>query len=259
MIDVRDNTSITTTGALTRGIAAVNQADLGNVRVNVHGVTLDTALTAIEAFRDVSGHGTTHVDVQDSTITMLDRSGIGIYARNKSENGTGDDVIDIIVRNSTITTKNLASYGIFAIHDGSGDIIINVLDGTSIISESTELDPVYLDTFSHGIYGSHRSIGDIKIDAQAGSITTKGVYSYGIYGRHHEDGDIDITTHAGHTITTTGDYGHGILAHHQGEMDSRTISISVGGSVDASGAGRTGGRRRRRQRHRRARARGRPG
>ena len=50
------------------------------------------------------------------------------------------------------------------------------------------------------------------------------------------DGHVAISTEDGHTITTTGDNGHGIVAYHFGTEDSRTITITVGGRIDVSGA-----------------------
>ena len=76
---------------------------------------------------------------------------------------------------------------------------------------------------------------------KSGGIDDEGrVYSYGIYGLHQGDGDIAIDTRDGNTITTTGDNAHGIVAYHYGTEDSRTIDITVGGSVEAGGAGAHG-------------------
>ena len=87
-----------------------------------------------------------------------------------------------------------------------------------------------------GIYGVHTGVGDVTIAPRGGSITTRGTYSYGIDGRHTGDGNVAISTGDGHTITTTGDNGHGIVADHFGTEDSRTITITVGGRIDVSGA-----------------------
>ena len=156
-----------------------------------------------------------------------------------TEPATSTADIDIDVENVDITTMDRDAIGIFASHLHNGDIVINTRNHV-ITSESTDLHPMYEDTFSHGIYARHQSIGNITIDARGGGITTKGVNSYGLYARHDEDGDITIDTRDGHTITTTGAGGHGIVAHHLGTMDSRSIAITVGGTIDASGAGAQG-------------------
>ena len=53
-------------------------------------------------------------------------------------------------------------------------------------------------------------------------------------------GTIEIDTRDGNTITTTGDNAHGIVAYLFGTEASRTIDITVGGSIEASGAGAHG-------------------
>ena len=133
-----------------------------------------------------------------------------------------------------ITTKNVLAFGLYNRHEGIGILDVDVQD----LDISTESTGIYrnIGTLSYGIYGQHDSVGDIDIDVRSGSIETKGTYSYGIYGLHQGDGGIEIDTNDGHTITTTGDNAQGIVAYHLGTEDSRTITITVGGSVNASGA-----------------------
>ena len=66
--------------------------------------------------------------------------------------------------------------------------------------------------------------------------STRGTYAYGIQGRYSGDGNINISTDSNHTITTTGDNGHGIVAYHFGTMDSRTMAVRVDGTVEPQGA-----------------------
>ena len=47
--------------------------------------------------------------------------------------------------------------------------------------------------------------------------------------------DIDIDALEGSAITTTGAGAHGIVAYHLGTMDSRSIEVTIGGTVNASG------------------------
>ena len=183
------------------------------------------------------------ITVNGSTLKTTGNDADAIW--NTREGGMGDSRTD--VRNSTITTTGLLAHGIFGYHSvstGIGDVDIDVRN-TTITTESTDLDPDFLDTFSVGIRGRHDGIGDIRIDAWGGSVTTKGTYSYGIYGDHHGDGAVMIETHPGHTVTTTGPNGHGIVAYQRSTTaDPRIIEVTVGGSVDTSGAGalrRSGG------------------
>ena len=62
-----------------------------------------------------------------------------------------------------------------------------------------------------------------------------GVNSHGIIGLHSGTGNIDIDALEGSTITTTGAGAHGIGAYHSGTMASRSIEVTIGGTVNASG------------------------
>ena len=132
------------------------------------------------------------------------------------------------------------SHGVSGIHQGNGDIDISVQDA-AITTESTGIT-LGLGAIAHGVLGYHPGSGNIDISVQGGSITTAGAYSYGIFGVHQGDGDSDITiTTAGdNAITTAGDNAHGVVAYHYGTMDSRTIAVTVGGSIRAGGAGAHG-------------------
>ena len=169
-----------------------------------------------------------------STFTSTGEQGHGIYTR--FQNGIGDILVD--VRGGSITTKDADTYGLYNRHEGAGNIDIDVRN-LDLKTESTG-DPQGYGTASFGIFGWHGGDGDIDIDVLGGSITTAGTYSYGIYGIHESAGDITIDTRDGHTITTTGNNAHGIVAYHFGTEDSRAIDITVGGTVDASGAGSHG-------------------
>ena len=237
-ITLQQGSEIDTMGNTSYAVRGLHRGD-GEAVINLgEGVDICTTgkgAAGVYLRNQSTNTGSSVVTVNGSIIKTEGSGADGIW--NTVEGGTGDSRTD--VRNSTVTTMGYGSSGIHGYHTGLGDIDI-FLQGGSITTESTDLDPTYLDTFAHGIYARHQSIGDIKIDLQGGSIETKGLYSYGVYARHQGDGDITIGTLNGHTITTTGDYGYGILAHHEGTMDSRTISLTVGGTIDASGAGAQG-------------------
>ena len=238
--------SITTRGENAKGIQVLYQSQTstlessGDVRVTV----TDNA----EIRTEYAGTGSSKsegIGVQSSVLgdsdvfIMLDDAIISTQYHGVSASrnrGPGNIVID--VRDGSITTRRKNSNGISGFHDGVGDIVINTRKH-AITSESTDLGP-FNDTFSLGIYGEHVGTGDVTIDLRGGSVMTKGIFSYGVYGRHKGDGDITIDTLNGHTITTTGDDGHGIVAYHLGTMDTRSMAITVGGSIDTSGPGAQG-------------------
>ena len=246
-IDVEGGTIMTeSTGLNTSGVTFANGIYAGHqgtgvVDINVRGGTMITTM-GVDSHGIYGSHlhnGAMDIDVENVDIKTMGVQSFGIFGEHGGS--TGD--IDIFLQGGSITTQGLVSHGIYALHQGlgaGGDIVINTRNHV-ITTESTDVDPDYLDTFSHGIYARHQSIGNITIDARGGGITTKGVFSYGLYALHEEDGDITIDTRDGHTIMTTGGGGHGIVAEqHQGTMDSRSIAITVGGTVNASGAAAQG-------------------
>ena len=239
-IDIEDS-SITTEGSLAHGILGDHRGD-GDVNINVLGSKITSGdYHGIYGLRALSGDradttGDIHIDARDSIITTKAYLGHGIYAKNE---GITRTIFDY-------TVEDYVSYVV----DGyaTGNINIDV-QGVTITTESTHVDPDILGTESHGIYGLHLGEGDINIDVQDGStITTKGVNSYGIYG-HHEDvlgdgtpgsnGDIRIDVRDS-SITTFGEGSHGILAEHDSGMGSIDILVNRGTTIHASGAGASG-------------------
>ena len=226
----------------------------GNIRITVKDAAVETTYDhtgfapnnyGVSAANDVNGAGHTTVTLQNTAITT---EGHGVIATR--DQGPGD--IRISAVDGRIVTKGAGAFGINAenyrftsngtfgsIADAVGDITIDARN-LEIETQSTELVTSGLYTLSPGIYALHRGMGDIDIDAQGGSVMTKGVFSYGIYGIHRGDGDITIDTRDGHTITTTGENGHGIVAYHFGTEDTRSIDITVGGDITAGGTNAQG-------------------
>ena len=179
------------------------------------------------------------ITVRNSTITTAGSGAAGLRS-DRVDGGAG--TVRINVRDTSITTESTASAntfgdtladGIFAYHDGSGDIDI---DTERAVIETKGV-------FSRGILAHHIGAGNINLDIRGGSVKTAGEFSYGIYGnleKADHGGEISIETGSGHTVTTTGANGHGIVAYNYGTMDTSAISIDVGGSIDASGAGAQG-------------------
>ena len=179
-----------------------------------------------------------NLDILGGSVKTAGESAHGIYGKHE---GTGD--IDFNVRDgTTVTTKGVAAHGIYGKHEGTGDIDFNVRNAT-IVTESIDLHPRFLDTFSVGILANNKGMGNVDIDVQGGSVETRGVYSYGVYGLLSEvnhGGTISIRTSNGNDITTTGDNAHGIVAYNYGTLDTRSIAIDVEGDIHASGTGAQG-------------------
>ena len=251
--------SIKTAGSSALGIRANHgsndtMGESGDIRITVKDAAVETTYDhtgfapnnyGVSAANDVNGAGHTTVTLQNTAITT---EGHGVIATR--DQGPGD--IRISAVDGRIVTKGAGAFGINAenyrftsngifgsIDDAVGDITIDTRN-LEIETQSTELVTSGMYTLSPGIYALHRGMGDIDIDAQGGSVMTKGVFSYGIYGIHRGDGDITIDTRDGHTITTTGENGHGIVAYHFGTEDTRSMAITVGGSVETTGEGSQG-------------------
>ena len=240
-IDVQDSL-ITTEGSLARGIFGEHGGD-GNVNIDVRGSRITSGdYHGIYGFRGLLGDradttGDINIDARDSIITTKAKAylGHGIYARNE---GITKTIYDY-------TVEDYVSYLVNGY--ATGDINIDV-QGVTITTESTYVDPDIRGTESHGIYGLHLGEGDINIDVQDGStITTKGVNSHGIYGYHEDvlgdgtpgsNGDIAIGVRDS-TIITVGEGSHGILAEHDSGMGSINILVNRG-TIHASGAGASG-------------------
>ena len=273
VVDVRDS-AVTTNGYNGFGIRAwrhnrTSAADpdakgTGDVDIDVVNTTIDVTgdrVRGIDAY--VTTVGNIDVFVKDSNITTgTGERTVGIRARLQdftTDNVTTTGDIRVTVRGGTITTKGAASTvgnddagkartasGIEITHEGaSGDITVDV-ENARIRTEGTDVLTDQIGTLAHGIYAIDRGIGGIDIDVRGGSIETKGSHSYGIYGRHgfdntHEGyGNIAIDTGDSNTIVTEGNNAHGIVAYHFGSAETRSIAVTVGGSVSASGAGAYG-------------------
>ena len=192
-----------------------------------------------------NANGVLDIDFERGSISTTGagfvNSSTGMFV---SHGATG--LLDVCIKDSTITTSmGYGNHGLFAFHQTSGsngDIKIHVQD-SSIQSLSTDRDPDYADTFSHGIFAPNDGEGDLDIDLQGGSIEAKGLYSYGVYGRLTKSdygGRLSIKTRESHAITTTGEGGHGIVAYNFGTLDTSTIAVNIGGSVHTTGDGAQG-------------------
>ena len=237
-INVR-NAVITTTGDISAGIRGWSKI-VGDVNIHVQGGSITTTGDKSGGIHvSNEGAGTDNditIDVRNAVITTTGDLSDGILGLNEIAGAGGD--VDIDVQGGAITTMGIESAGIRGQSQGVGDVTIDVRDVT-IMTKSTDRHPTYDDTYSIGIFGNHKNIGNIDINAHDGStITTMGKNSHGILGFHSSTsgtGNIYIDALEGSAITTTGTGAHGIVAYHVGTMDSRSIEVTIGGTVNASG------------------------
>ena len=265
-VRISDGHDITTMGSNSHGLYADQSADgkieifASDSRVTTQGANAH----GIYGRHPFNKSGDVRLDVRR---TSVETGGNGITGRHT---GVGD--VYIFAEDSSVTTDGILAYGIFAHHYGSsnsdGDVIIRTRNH-NILSKSTDLDPVYNNTFSPGVYGRHVGTGDIAIDLQGGSVETRGFFSpgvygyhlgtgdiaidlqggavkttgggfsYGIYGRHEktdQGGEVMIRTGGGNTVTTTGEDGHGIVAYNFGTLPTSRIVINIEGDVTTTGA-----------------------
>ena len=242
LVDVRGGTSITITdarggGRSGTGILATNRAVVGDVRVNLYDSTATVSAHGIDAFRRVEGRGALYVDIQNSMLLLESPNGTGVYARNFSGNSTADDILDVTLRNSSIVTKGTFSDGIFARNNAESDLTVKILDGSTITTESTALDPREQQTFSFGIFASHRGMtGDASVILEESRITTAGSGSRGLDARSHHvagTGNVNVELRNGY-ITTEGEGAEGIYVANYSGMGQVSVSME-GGEVRANG------------------------
>ena len=251
-LDINGNAEITTSGDDSRGVSIGRNSDGGGENIlNLEDVTIGTMGRQSYGVQAKQGSDPDFTVVGDVEVNMLGGVSIttggetahGVFVEREGRNTVveGDVVVTARGRN-TVITKGVGAHGIFGNHTGTGDIDLDVRNAT-IVTESTELGS-YGDTFAVGILGQHSSgSGNIDIDLQGGSIETRGVYSYGVYGTLEDaayGGEVSIRTGDGHTITTTGANGDGIVAYNYGTLDTASISVEVGGSITTTGAGAQG-------------------
>ena len=234
-IDVQGG-SIKTAGTDSNTIYGRHHGD-GRIDIDVTGGLFETAGTVSHSIVGQHlGTGDVEMNVQGASVVTAGRQAYGILGWTQR-----DGNVDLSIRNTAITTDSTAvasngrtsAHGIFGVVQGAantGTLTIDV-QGSSIKTAGVA---------SNGVYGWNRGSGNIDIDVRGGSIETAGMASFGIYGLHQGSGDIEITTGGGHTVTTTGSNAAGVVAYHYGPAPARRMTVTIGGTVDARGAGAQG-------------------
>ncbi len=148
-----------------------------------------------------------------------------IYARHQGSGG-----IDIDVSGGSLTTTGERDYAVIGWDSGaSGDVDISLKD---VIARTSNAD-------SHAVIGYRQGgAGDVRIDVQGGSITTEGsgAGSHAVVVWQTGSGDIDIDVKDA-AIETQGFNSNGVFGYRTGG-GSGNINIDVrGGSVTSKGLG----------------------
>ena len=274
-IDVRGGT-INTKGPSSQGVYA-GHFGTGHVDIDVRDATIivEGSSSGIYGIQDRPSEGSTedsyYLKIYAENVVIMTKEGVGIWGNHVDEKIDGDIEIDVL--GGTITTEGEDSYGVFGSHQGApgnlGDLKIKINaseeDGTiATITTITTKDPwahgvvgwhdangdIDIDvrstditterTESKGIVGWHRGVGNVEVEVRDTTIETKGTYSYGVQGVHEGTGTVVIDVKEGGAITTEGDHAHGIVINHFGTKNSRTIAVTVGGTVSAGGVGSNG-------------------
>ena len=255
---------IMTAGPYAQGIRGINGSDSntgesGNVVIHVADADIRTTYKGpkdndppfgLYASNEIDGDGG---DVT-VTLTNTDVSTMGPKADAvHAGRSYGDGNVIVNVQGGEITTNHYNAKGIYGWHNGSegatGDVRID-LQSVTIKTNGKQLVPDQDYTLGHGAYAYQARDGDINIVAGSApacpgttacpgtAISTQGAFSYGLRAFSAGEGDIQVTTHEGSSITNTGTSGHGIDARNTSTNvtdDTRSITITVGGDITASG------------------------
>ena len=197
-------TTVTTTGDRSHGLRAVRSSGRGDVTIDVDRITITTeGDSAYGIYGDHSGDGndgdvtidatngsiTTGSSVTEGgTTTLKGRTAHGIRATHRDtsspKNRTAVGDIRITTRNFKINTTSTAdfrppdyfgpyAYGIFASHENSGNIVIDLGQGSSVTTEGQN---------SHGVVASHSGTAATRtIDITLGGpVSAKGADASGV-------------------------------------------------------------------------------
>ena len=242
--------TVETEGTRSAGVHA-DLGDSGKVDVDIKGGSITTTGGQSSGLFLLHHHtGDLELDVTEgATITTSGQLSDGLDLHHRGfANSIGD--VNVNVRNSTITTKNLTSHPIRARNTGTGDVNIYV-ENVTFETESMARDETERDTLSIGITGEGAGTGDVNIDVRNSEITTRGFNSYGIRGivgatdvddtRTDVDrsGDIHIEVRGG-SVRTHRAGSHGILAQHSTGSGELRIDVYEGAVVHASGNNASG-------------------
>ena len=173
-----------------------------------------------------------------------------------SEHSTSSTDVNLRPEGVDIDTTDYESPGVAGLHEGTGDINIDLRYDLVQEDEGGDYTIRYIDistsgSSAPGVYGRHTGAGDIDVDVRFTDITTTNASSDGIeafigHSTLQTDdpplamGNIDIDVGALVTIKTEGDSSDGVSARHSGgkgriDIDVWNSKITTKGS-DSFGA-----------------------
>lgn len=221
-IDLSEVT-IETAGRSAEGVHGLHRED-GNIRIDAQGGSVTTHDREAAGVRGShGGAGDVEIGLRNANVNTDGRSADGVYGFHVGSEGA----IRIDAQGGGVTTKGDEAEAVLAIHEGAGDIEIEVRD-TRIRTEGQGAE---------SIHGLHRDAGEVRIHVRGADVSTTGPEASGVRGSHVGTGAIEI--HVRDTaISTTNPSAHGILAYQGG---SGSVRIDVGGgSVHAAGMDASG-------------------
>ena len=221
--------SITTANDSAHAVLADNRG-AGGTDIDLEGVAVSTTGDGSYGVFGYTGTGggAIAIDVTGGRIVTAGDDSYGVIAADL--NAASEAALSIYAGGVTVTTTGYASYGIYARHDGTGSLDVD-LDDAAI---STAGDETY------GVVGNMSnaaSTAAIAIDAAGDSaIAVEGLDTAGMLGLQAGLGSVGITTGAGTAIEAPFAVGMDARATNDASAAGRIV-ITPGGKVEALHAG----------------------
>ena len=246
------------TTARANGVYA-RQAGAGGIAFDLRGGSITTANDSAHAvLADNRGAGGTDIDLGGVAVSTTGDGSYGVFGYTGTGGGAiaidvtggrivtaGDDSYGVIAADLdaaseaalsiyaggvTVTTTGYASYGIYARHDGTGSLDVD-LDDAAVSTAGDETYGVV------GNMGNAASTAAIAIDAAGDSaIAVEGLDTAGMLGLQAGLGSVGITTGAGTAIEAPFAIGMDARATNDASAAGRIV-VTPGGKIEALHAG----------------------
>ena len=213
-LDLRGST-VVTEGSMGHGIlGSVRSGAQGDVTIDLRDTAVTTrGETAYAVWGDARGDGTrgdVRIDVDGSTVTTGAENSHGILGTVR-DGAQGE--VSVTVQETTVSTRGQSADAVLGAVTGAGARGDVRLELRGSILETGEVN-------SHGVVGSVRNgaRGDIAIDVEHATVTTRGDSAEAVWGTATGDGthgDVRIGVD-GSVVTTDGETGHGLVGSVRG-------------------------------------------
>ena len=233
-VTVSGSSLLSTQGTGSYGLFAEGGGGSGDIDIyafDTEIITQGHRALGIFAVNTVDVEGDIFFDIRDSTVTTSGDRAHAVEVRNR---GGGEAKLEVVLTNTTIETRGQNAQGVAVRQEEAiGDIVLRMFD-SRITTISMVLGPPWNLTYSHGVLLFQMGVGEVVADIRGGNITTKGIFSPGLFLEHsyaaqdsNNEGGIHVRLRDGASITTTGNWGHGIATYHWGTHAGRTIVIDI--------------------------------